>query len=486
MTVQLFLYGRLHGIEDFLLSPPAVEGQESAGDEALVAGRSHWVALLAEVLPRALLAELGLARILLGFSGGGRFLIVLPSEAQQQAEALLAAAAAGIRLLSEGKLRLVWAFTENLGDWSLVRKRLAEQLWVDESRIGPQEWCEGFFDPCAPEAARQFHSYFRDRLAAKVFEASTAGWSVERPAEILIGEGKYQWPLVVGEDAILMARHVALSDDSRAPASLEDLARRASGRPYWGVLRGDVDNFAVLLRRQATIEEYLQVSVMFRQFFVGELEMLCSMPEFWRKVTILYTGGDDFAVYGSWDALLTLARELQRVFHRFCEANLQQQPGPEGKTITMSLALAEELATPFAFVYEEAARNLQAAKSAGKDCIHAFGRTLEWKQFAQAAELKDSMMQLVEEFHCSTQFLSELSSFYHDRLPARAHGQPRQDRPWRYHRRFYVAAGGSRDREFMKLRTRLVTDLIGRSPTQVRLRPAGRVAVEWARLLIEA
>jgi len=225
---------------------------------------------------------------------------------------------------------------------------------------------------------------------------------------------------------------------------------------------------------------------MFRQFFVGELEMLCSMPEFWRKVTILYTGGDDFAVYGSWDALLSLARELQRVFHRFCETNLQQQPGPEGKTISMSLAMAEESTTPFAFVYEEATRNLEVAKSAGKDCIHVFGRTLEWKQFAQAAELKDSMMQMVEQFHCSTEFLSELSSFYHDRFPPRQQGQPRHDRPWRYHRRFYVAAGSSRDRDFMKLRTRLVTDLIGRSPTQVRLRPAGRVAVEWARLSIEA
>ena len=28
------------------------------------------------------------------------------------------------------------------------------------------------------------------------------------------------------------------------------------------------------------------------------------MPEFWRKVTVIYAGGDDFAVYGAWDALL--------------------------------------------------------------------------------------------------------------------------------------------------------------------------------------
>ncbi len=42
----------------------------SAGED-LLAGKSQWITLLCEVLPRALLAELGLARILLGSSGAG-------------------------------------------------------------------------------------------------------------------------------------------------------------------------------------------------------------------------------------------------------------------------------------------------------------------------------------------------------------------------------------------------------------------------------
>ena len=58
---------------------------------------------------------------------------------------------------------------------------------------------------------------------------------------------------------------------------------------------------------------------MYKQFFAGELEVLCSMPEFWRKVTVIYSGGDDFAVYGAWDALIGLAREMERLFRRFTE-----------------------------------------------------------------------------------------------------------------------------------------------------------------------
>ena len=80
--------------------------------------------------------------------------------------------------------------------------------------------------------------------------------------------------------------------------------------------------------------------MLYKQFFAGELEVLCSMPEFWRKVTILYSGGNDFAVYGSWGALIPLARELQRMFQRFTEENLKDFPGAEAKTITMACTLA--------------------------------------------------------------------------------------------------------------------------------------------------
>src|SRR5262245_7793554 len=106
MSVQIFLHGKLLGIEEFLLDPPH---DPVVAQDALLSGRSHWVTLLTEVLPRALLAELGLARILLGASGGGTFLLVLPSEMRPQADAFLTAAASGIAAMSNQRLRLIWA-----------------------------------------------------------------------------------------------------------------------------------------------------------------------------------------------------------------------------------------------------------------------------------------------------------------------------------------------------------------------------------------
>jgi hypothetical protein len=106
MSEQILLQGKILGTEEFLLAGSG-EGRtsRSAGEEML-AGRSQLITSLCEVLPRALLAELGLARILLGSSGGGQFLVVLPGEARQAAESFLAAAANQVSGLSGGHVRL--------------------------------------------------------------------------------------------------------------------------------------------------------------------------------------------------------------------------------------------------------------------------------------------------------------------------------------------------------------------------------------------
>src|ERR1700746_1746275 len=107
--MQIFLEGQLFGVDECLLAPATRDA-----DQVFI-GRSHWISLLSEVLPRALLAELGLAKILLGSSGGGQFLLVLPEEVRGAAESFLEAAAAEIGELSGGVLKLLGRSTEKLG-----------------------------------------------------------------------------------------------------------------------------------------------------------------------------------------------------------------------------------------------------------------------------------------------------------------------------------------------------------------------------------
>ncbi len=475
MSVQILLQGRTLGGEPFL----------SAGipSDIELAGRAMWSSLVSEVLPRALIAELGLSKMLLGSSGGDQFLVVLPEEVRPRAEEFLRSAQGAISDLTGGLVRLLWAITENLGDWLVVRKRLIDEM---QRKTGAPLAATGF-DGIAAET-RIDTGYFED-LGLRLRDASTVGWSPDAPARLIPSAGKHTWPVGsgpgAGQDAIPLARHTALDDDSHEPATASALGDRATGRDVWGVLRGDVDHVAIRVRRLQTIEEHVQLSVLYKQFFAGELEVLCSMGEFWRKVTLLYTGGDDFAVYGAWDALIPFARELQRLFQRFAEEHLQDFPGAEGKTITMALALAPEADSRVSDVYERAGQKLQLAKSADKDCFYLLGRTLEWKQLLDAAEMKNDLTAMVDEHGVDAEYVRELCGIYRETKRSLAPGERtgrRTERPWRFHRRLNRILGAGRSREFQKARNSLVADLVGKNPANIKLRPAGRVALEWARL----
>jgi CRISPR-associated protein Csm1 len=269
VSVQIFLQGKLTGVAEFLGAPIA----HPEPDEVFT-GRAHWVSLLSEVLPRAVLAELGLARILLGSSGGGQFLLVLPEESRGRAEEILQAAAAEVVALSGSRLRLIWACTENLGDWTDIRKRLQDRL---RERRGAPGYAADAEDVPADE-------WFAREAGSRLREIEGIGWSPETPGRVLAEGGAHRWPVGSQADAIPFARHAALRAGGDGLATVAELAARAEGRAGWGVLRGDVDHFGVRFRRVTTIEEHIQLSVLYKQFFAGEIEVLASMPEFWRNV----------------------------------------------------------------------------------------------------------------------------------------------------------------------------------------------------------
>jgi CRISPR-associated protein Csm1 len=473
MSFQIFLHGKILGTEEFLRS--------AAND---IEGRAQWASLLSEVTPRALLAELGLSAMLLGASGGGQFLLVIPAEARAQAEEFLSRVAADAAQRSGGAIRLVWAITENLGNWTDVRRRLREDL---QRRAGAPAAIAGtqMFDPAPSQRNGDF-----SKLASEFRDAPAIGWSPEEPTRLLAGSGKYTWPVGSEGSAIPFIRHAALNDQDSAPAGVRTLASRAKGRRTWGVLRGSVDGLSSRLEKALTIEEHLATSDMFKRFIGGEISVLGSLPDFWRKISLLYAGADGFAIYGAWDALIAFARELQRVFQIFVDANLRDHAGMEGKTISMAIALARTPEQSLADVYAESGDMLEVAKAAGRDSIYVLNRVLEWKQLADAAETKQVMTRLIKEFRCSPELLNELASFYRESdtqwgVPNRSRND-RVDRPWRFHRRINMVLGASREthrnREFQRLRGELVSDFTGKKAAHVRLRPQGRVALEWTRL----
>ena len=455
---------------------------------AELVGRCAWLGLISEILPLALLREQNLARILLGSSGGEQFLLVLPDESITTANQFLARAAAAINDLSGGQLRLVWASTENLGNWQIVRKRLDEALYRQSAAplIANSTYAE-VFEPFDGSSILKDSGYFRS-FGDGIATATKISWSSAKPAHLETGPGEFLWTLSEhsGEgDVLAFPRRFAMDESGSNVASLEELARHAEGSQRWGILRGDVDHFDLRLRRATTVEEHILLSVLFKEFFAGELSVLCTMPDFWRKVSILYRGGDDFAVYGSWDALLALARELQRVFDKFAEQHLQQFAGLEGKTVSMALAIAPDGDSSPAAVFEQAETHLRAAKAAETGTFHVFGRTLEWKRLADAEELKAGLVRLVTNFGYSPDYIQDLAAVYREAYSTQATRRNkaiRVEKPWRTYLRLTRVIPPARGKEWNNLRSSVITNLVGKSTANLKLRPSSRVGLEWARL----
>ncbi len=486
MSLQVFLQAQISGTEEFL----AAHSSERQDPMLDLLGRCAWLTLACEVLPRALLAELKLSPMLLGSSSAEQFLLVLAEEEIPRAKAFLVSAASEIAKLSSNTLRLVWASTENLGAWPIARKRVDDALAAQTAApLAADSDIASVFTPFIANAVAADDSYFAT-FAQGLPAAQRVGWSPDQPAQLSWDSGAHSWSLkeqstTGDDDGILFPRRFAADDSGTHFASLAELADRASGASKWGILRGDVDHFDAQLRRVNTIEEHIHLSVMFKEFFAGELALLCTLPEFWRKVTILYRGGEDFAVIGAWDALVPLARELQRLLEKLVQQNTAMFPTLESRTISMGMAIAPDAATQPSAIFQEAGLELQAAKASEIGGFRLFGRTLEWKRLADAEELRNGLMRLVRDFRFSPDYVHDLASVYRESFAARAQRRAKAvkiDKPWRTFMRLSTVVPQGRGKELNNVRNAVITNLVGKKTAGLKLRPSGRVGLEWARL----
>src|SRR5690242_5240640 len=205
MSEQILLQGKLLGIEEFVSSP---------SDNNRFLARAEWSALLSEVLPRALLAELDLNKLLLGSCGADQFLVIIPDNTRAvAADEFLGRQADRISRVTSGLVRLIWSKTENLGDWTVVRKRLNDALHAQQSApLAGAPNPEARFEPF-PAVADQSPDPFQPELSEKLRTTARIGWSPDSELIVDSDKPKYSWQVTqdFGPDGIVVARHAALT-----------------------------------------------------------------------------------------------------------------------------------------------------------------------------------------------------------------------------------------------------------------------------------
>jgi hypothetical protein len=457
MSIQIFVEGKITSKEEFLRP---VEGR----GEAELLGRHLYLSLVGEVLPRTLLDHLGLSKMLLGAASGAGFLLVLPLEFRDRADAFLRAAAAEMSTLTAGELALDWAITENLGDWTIVRKRLFEEM---QRGMGTKA-SPGMFTPQPHDENTGDAAYFA-ALAQGAAQAASIGADGATPARWAFGESKFAYKLGYELESIPWVAHLDLGNLKR---------RRGAA------MRMAVDAFEIRLRRAESVDEYLRLSHLYKNFFAGELQtLLLRLPDCTGKIAIIDSGIDGFTVYGDIDALLKVSLEMHRVFETMAEVNLKEAVGGEGKTVSCALAHG-----PQAQAVAEAASAIRVAQAVSRDAVYLFGRVLDWKQLPDAMEIRELCLKMIHSYGANPQFVEEISGFLRESgYQSLRRKTGRFERPWRLYRRLSRALETEQDsKEFQRTRNRLLAEFIGKNAGQSRLRPSGRVGLELTRIHLHA
>lgn len=180
---------------------------------------------------------------------------------------------------------------------------------------------------------------------------------------------------------------------------LEKIADNSDGASYWSALRMDLDNLGQVFQQglgsSYSLSRVSTLSSMLSLFFEGYLNNVCAGIDPQRKhLYLLYAGGDDLLLVGSWDRVVEAARRVHDEFAAFTCCN---------PSLTVSAGISLHYPKfPLYQAADDSGVNLYAAKhfkhpdGHEKDGFGFFGKTMCWKDFDWLRGWKETLVQLIE------------------------------------------------------------------------------------------
>lgn len=179
-----------------------------------------------------------------------------------------------------------------------------------------------------------------------------------------------------------------------------------------GILRMDVDNLGSIFQygispERSTLSRFAALSRSFDYFFSGYLN------EIWRTVSprkslIIYSGGDDVFIVGSWEVTIEIAKRIQKDFSHFVCYN-------PAFTISGGIVFLPPK-YPIMKGAEESATEEERAKShlcgnIRKNALSFLGMAMNWNEELPAVEsLKIKIVNLLAEDNLKKAFISKVLS----------------------------------------------------------------------------
>lgn len=182
----------------------------------------------------------------------------------------------------------------------------------------------------------------------------------------------------------------------------DEFAEAAEGIHKLGVLRMDVDNLGEVFIRglkfgdkdMGSLSRVATLSRQLHLFFAGHLHtLLASLP----RTQIIYAGGDDVFLIGSWDELAQVADTIRTKFREYCAGN-------ENFTLSAGIAVVDgrypiSRAAQLAGEAEHEAKALRRGKygEKEKDALCFLGAAIGWENFERADGLRREICDIMDE-----------------------------------------------------------------------------------------
>jgi CRISPR-associated protein Csm1 len=173
-----------------------------------------------------------------------------------------------------------------------------------------------------------------------------------------------------------------------------------------GVLRMDVDNLGSIFQKgilpeRATLSRYAALSRSFDYFFSGYLNTIWEETD--RESSyIIYSGGDDVFIVGSWDTCISLAKKIREDFREFTCKN-------PAFSISGGIAIVSAKYPIMKGAEEAAGEEHNAKEHSNKNSISFMDFPLNWDlEFPVVEKLKNEFVRLIDEEKEPSSLLSKI------------------------------------------------------------------------------
>lgn len=396
------ILGSLSGIQTFLLDTPETGG----GQAQQIRARSFALRIAAEVCALRLLRALDLPDTALLFSAAGKFALAADTLTPEQNEAinaervavanhLFSQAGQQIRyqvgvsdVAANAPLRVAY----DAAQAALLREKMrpgaaifaAPNGWQPEKMVLPQgKNTDDRYESLGQALPRAAFVGLYDESVPGATEL--AGWFVRvaptrtglptapRPVRVYaLSDGATDVP------RLRTARHVAT--ENNVLLDFDELAKKATGAPYLGVLKMDADGLGAVIGK--TLDDardwhpLQNLSDRLDTFFAVQLEVMMQQPRY-ADIYTVFSGGDDLLLVAPWNVLFDFAFAVRQAFAREFAA--------DGLTISGGLAVVSRR-TPIRRGAAQAEELLEHAKTkpapgydVPKDSFAAFGQVWKWR-----------------------------------------------------------------------------------------------------------